>query len=87
MATVSDLVRRFFPDASDYDVNFYLWETTCYPYGSTLQVARHLKRTKKAIDEKLSVCYRCGELYENNNIVDFYSQCGGCCEKDRQHEP
>jgi len=43
MATWRDLVKRFFPDVTEEECNFILWELTCYPFGSVLQVARQLK--------------------------------------------
>lgn len=43
-STWFDLARRFFPDADDELIDFLLWERTCYPMGSVLQVARQLKK-------------------------------------------
>ena len=78
MATWNDLTRRFFPDATDEECNFFLWETTCYPFGRVLTVARQLKKSAKAVKSKQSVCDRCGHIYDNGGKVDFYDLCGNC---------
>jgi hypothetical protein len=76
MATTYDLVRRFFPEATDEECDFWLWETTCYPFGSILAVARQLKRNAKAISMCKSVCPCCGLMYDNGGKVEFHDTCG-----------
>lgn len=42
-----DLARRLVPDAAEEELNDILWEHTCFPVGSVLQVARQLKTYAK----------------------------------------
>ncbi len=78
MATAQDLVRRFFPKATDSECDFWLWETTCFPMGSILRVARQLKRNAIAVKEKKSICPRCGSSFGNSGKVEFYDLCNKC---------
>jgi len=78
MATTHDLVRRFFPDASDNECEFWLWQTTCFPFGGVLTVARQLKRNMNARIDGISVCACCGNTFYNDGKVDFYDLCDKC---------
>jgi hypothetical protein len=51
MATWIDLTRRFFPAATAEECDTYLWEFTCFPFGSVLQVARQLKALARKAQE------------------------------------
>ena len=45
MAWWDSLARRLFrADLSDTEADHLLWEATCFPAGSVLQVARQLRR-------------------------------------------
>lgn len=45
--TWSDLVRKYFPTATDRDADFVLWEHTCFPMGSAEDVEEQLKAIAK----------------------------------------
>ena len=74
-ATYFDLVRRFFPEASDEECDYLLWGATCFPMGGLMTVARQLKRNALAAEERKSVCMRCGELFDNGGKVTFEEVC------------
>lgn len=80
MATTFDLVRRFFPNATDDECEFFLWETTAYPMGGLMTIARQLKQNKKAVDNNQSVCPCCGKSFDNDGKVSFYDVCRPCHE-------
>lgn len=78
MATTYDLVRRFFPESTDEECEFLLWETTAFPMASVLTIARQLKSNKKAVDNKMSACFRCGTHFDNEGMIGFYDICPKC---------
>jgi len=70
--TAGDIVREYFPDATDDECEFILWEKTGYPCfwnipedGSTPEECfRHqLGRFKLARDTGRKLCSICGAIY------------------------
>lgn len=41
-----DLVRRYFPNASDELCEYILWEETCFPVGSVEDVERQIRELR-----------------------------------------
>lgn len=41
-----DLVRKYFPNATDEEADFILWEKTCFPFGNVSQVEKQIKEFK-----------------------------------------
>lgn len=44
--TYEDLVRRYFPDATDDEVGFILWEKTCFPFGTAEHIEEQILEFK-----------------------------------------
>lgn len=44
--TWNDLVRKYFPDATDKDCDFILWETTAFPLVPAEEVERQLQENQ-----------------------------------------
>lgn len=38
-----DLVRKYFPEATDEECEYILWEKTAYPMGNVNTVEQHIK--------------------------------------------
>ena len=41
-----ELVKKYFPNASEEEIDFILWEKTCFPMGSAEEVEKQLKKLK-----------------------------------------
>jgi len=79
MATYYDLVRRIMrkPDMPEELAEFILWNGTCYPFGSALQVARQLRDTREAHARGMSVCCMCGAEYRDpDGRIVLGGECG-----------
>lgn len=44
--TYGDLVRKYFPDATDHECDFILWEKTAFPLCGPEEVERQLKENQ-----------------------------------------
>jgi hypothetical protein len=42
-----DLVRQYKPNATAEEIDFILWEHTCYPFGNEEMVRKNLKELYK----------------------------------------
>ena len=45
--TWRDLVLKYFPNISDDEIKFILWEKTCYPFGDIEIVEKQIKQYKE----------------------------------------
>jgi hypothetical protein len=76
---VSALVRDYFPDATDADVEFILWEKTgwpCFFRGDPVVCIREqLRKYRDARAWGLDTCYGCGEVRQ---LVDGHIMCAAC---------
>lgn len=47
-----ELVKKYFPDASDLEVEFILWEKTACPIACVSTVERQLQEYKKELEDR-----------------------------------
>ena len=77
-APVGTIVREFFPDATDRDVDFILWEKTGFPAfwdGEPEEsLRRQLDQYRRARKLKRDVCYGCGKIRWPSEFAFFM-----CC--------
>lgn len=78
-----ELVSRMIGERSSEELSFILWEFTCYPFGSVLQVARNLRKYKKLEGLGLTPCFWCGEGF----IPGMGGEFTDCCSKCDQNKP
>lgn len=48
-----ELVKKYFPDASDLEVEFILWEKTACPIASASTVEKQLQEYKKEMESEV----------------------------------
>lgn len=71
MTTYLDVAREYFPDASDDELNFILWEKTGFPcfFEDGLNSLREQLATyKRAFELGRDVCYGCGKIRFRSQI-------------------
>ena len=47
-----DLVLKYFPNATEEEMDFILWEKTCYPFGTADQVEKQILEFKVECDNR-----------------------------------
>ncbi len=50
--TWRDMAREYVPKATDEEIDFILWEYTCYPFGSEEDVRNQLKNLYPSLKER-----------------------------------
>jgi hypothetical protein len=86
MSNTFDVVREFFPDASDDDCGYLLWNHTGYPsfwgQGGRKTVAGSirysLRRMKQALDNGKVLCFYCDRPYKGERVD---GTCPACTKK------
>lgn len=69
-----EAVRRYFPDATDEQAEFILWNKTGFPaflergVGSLLN---QIKRLKIALSWHLDCCYGCGNIQKTDGMLCY----------------
>lgn len=48
--TWDDLVKKYFPEASDDECDYILWEKTCYPMGEVEVIEKQIEEYKDKIN-------------------------------------
>jgi len=83
----NDLVYRLVPRSAGHSdvAGFLLWNHTCFPFGSLLQVARGLRQFERQRRGGWSNCSVCGNPYRHAGSVLVGGTCGeglGCLTLD-----
>lgn len=80
MATYLDLVREYFPNASDDELDGILWEKTAFPLETREdELRKQLAHFKRATELGRAVCSGCGKMRWPSQMK--YEFCLRCDEK------
>ena len=80
-----ELVRKFFPEATDAECDFILWEKTGFPsffdpdIGAEEHFSRQLEKYRVAVKLGYDVCAACGMIKHDVKLIT----CGDCDAKSQ----
>ena len=60
--TLEELVREYFPDSTDDEVKYILWNKTAFPFGRPEKIREHLATYWAACQIDADTCYGCGGI-------------------------
>lgn len=69
--TLYDLVREYFPDASDDECGFILWNKTAFPFVEVDHLREQLSARWCAIEGGFELSDCCGRLFLPGVLDDF----------------
>ena len=55
----ADVVRHYKPDATEHDIDFTIWNDTCFPFGKVRQVVRQIHSSVRAARNGIERCELC----------------------------